>query len=269
MAARWWHGVIPRHSPGAMPAGTPLPLPAHEQDRVQMGLLAPQTSCVPAGHGQGSAGIIPVTAPGGGRTPSPCLQYPGAEEEGLATPPKSDLSPQAHLPASRPMAGGVPHPLPWEKMPTVEASPPHPPQPPSPTAGWESRISAGRRAIPGSEGLQGRREGAGQGSKYNVPGGAGRGGNCAGQEAASSCPSLGHTKDRGRGRAAGSGGSTRSGQGLSPPQLPPALAGETSAPQHPPHPMSACWAGTPRAPAGLGGGAGVRVPPNPVSPRVP
>lgn len=100
------------------------------------------------------------------------------------------------------------------------------PQPCSPIAGWESRISAGRRAIPGSKGLQGRREGASPGSKYNVPGGAGWGGNCAGQEAASSCPSLGHAKDQGRSGAAGRGGSIRRGRGLNPHSSPSPRHGE-------------------------------------------
>lgn len=126
------------------------------------------------------------------------------------------------------MTEGSPRPPPWQKI-LREGGPLL--QPSSPIAGWESRISAGRRAIPGSKGLQGRREGASQGSKYNVPGGAGWGGNCAGQEAASSCPSLGHTKDQGRSRAAGSGGSIRSGPGLSPLQFP--QPGELS-PQHRP-----------------------------------
>lgn len=147
-----------------------------------------------------------------------------------------------------------PRPPPWQEMLRREGAPL--PQPSSPIAGWESRISAGRRAIPGSKGLQGRREGASQGSKYNVPGGAGWGGNCAGQEAASSCPSLGHTKDQGRSRAAGSGGSIRSGQGLSPLQLPQPQPRRAEPPTSP---WSAGWAGSPWAPAGTQG-TGVWVP---------
>lgn len=143
------------------------------------------------------------------------------------------------------MTEGSHRPAPWQKM-LREGGPLL--QPSSPIAGWESRISAGRRAIPGSKGLQGRREGASQGSKYNVPGGAGWGGNCAGQEAASSCPSLGHTKDQGRSRAAGSGGSIRSGPGLSPLQFP-----QPRRAQPPTPPRSAGWAGVPWAPAGTGG----------------